>query len=502
MADLFGLMRVELSGEGLDVELVVKIAEGGVMVGISEEALKRVEEAHRYVDRLVREERVVYGVTTGFGYLSSQRVSRGDVLKLQENLVRSHSAGVGESLSSQLVRAAMVLRLNALLKGHSGVSSETVTLMAEMLNRDIVPLVPEHGSLGASGDLAPLAHIALCLMGEGLVRHRGDVKPASRAFEEEGLRPVRLGAKEGLALINGTQMTTAGACFGVVEAKRLLEAFELAAALTLQALGCRLDFLDERIHTARGLRGQLDSAASLRAKLAGSTLTGASGRVQEPYSIRCIPQVHGAAREALGFAERIVSTEINAATDNPLLFPADDAVLSGGNFHAQPVAMVLDLLAIAMLPVGNLSERRVERLLNPAHSGLPPFLSRKSGLNSGYMVAQYTAASILGEGRVLAHPASVDTASVSAGQEDHASMGFAAAKKLLRVLEGLWYVAAVEALCAVEAVDLVGGRDGLSPVSRRVYDEVRSVVPPLEDDAVVGPRIEAVKAVLKKLTAS
>lgn len=496
-------MLVELSGENLDIESVVRVAEGTAKVGLSPEALKRVEECHLYVEKLLGEERVVYGVTTGFGYLASKRVSKEDAAKLQENLVRSHSAGVGEHLPTNLVRAAMVLRLNALLKGYSGVSVGVVRLLAEMLNRNIVPLVPEHGSLGASGDLAPLAHVALCLMGEGLVRYGGQTVMAAKALEQEGLRPVRLGAKDGLALINGTQMTTAGACLGIVEAKRLLEAYELAAALTIQALGARTDFLDERIHAVRGLGGQVEAAASLRRKLSGSRLTDTSGRVQEPYSIRCIPQVHGAAREALGFSEKVVSAEINAATDNPLVFVADGAVISGGNFHAQPVAMVLDLLLIAMVPVASLSERRVERLLNPAHSGLPAFLSRNSGLNSGYMVAQYTAASVVAESRVLAHPASVDTASVSAGQEDHASMGFTAAKKLLRALNDLWYVAAVEALCATEAIDLGGKSDGLSPASRRVYEEIRSAVPPLGgEDVVVGPRIEAVKGVLRRLTAS
>ncbi|MEM0121363.1 MAG: histidine ammonia-lyase [Thermoprotei archaeon] len=492
-------MHTELDGENLRVNTVIDVADGLVDVGVSTRALERVVEAHNYVRRLVDEERVVYGVTTGFGSLSSKRVSREDAEKLQRNLVRSHSAGVGDRLPNRLVRAAMLLRLNTLLKGHSGSSPETVNILVEMLNRNIVPIVPEHGSLGASGDLAPLAHIALCVMGEGVVVHRGREKKAAQAFAEEGLKPVTLGAKEGLALINGTQMTTAGACIGIAEARGLVESFELASALTIQALGSRTDFLDERVHIARGLGGQTLSARSLREKLLGSSCTDRSQRVQEAYSIRCIPQVHGAAREALDFSEKIVEAEINAATDNPLLFPADDAVISGGNFHAQPVAMVLDLLLIAMLPLGNLSERRVERLLNPSLSGLPAFLTNNSGLNSGYMVAQYTAASILAECRVLAHPASVDTASVSASQEDHASMGFTAAKKLLRALDNLWYIAAVEALCAVRAVELAGVVDGLSPATRRVYSEIRARVPALNEDGVVGPHIEEVKNVLRGL---
>jgi len=492
-------MHIELDGENLSIDSVVDVADGLFKVSVSPLALKRVSEAHSYVQKLIEEERVVYGVTTGFGSLSSKMVSKNDAEKLQRNLVRSHSAGVGERLPERLVRAAMLLRLNTLLKGHSGASLETVSLLAEVINRNIVPVVPEHGSLGASGDLAPLAQVALCLMGEGVVTHRGQEKSASQAFAEEGLKPITLGAKEGLALINGTQMTTAGACIGIVEARRLIESFELVSALTIQALGSRTDFLDERIHLARGIEGQTLSARSLREKLSGSGCTNRSNRVQEAYSIRCIPQVHGAAREALSFSEKIVTAEVNAATDNPLLFPADDAVISGGNFHAQPIAMVLDLLLIATLPIGNLSERRVERLLNPSFSGLPPFLTNNSGLNSGYMVSQYTAASILAENRVLAHPASVDTASVSAGQEDHASMGFTAAKKLLRAIDNLWYVAAVEALCASQAVDLAGVAGGLSPATREVYKQIRSRVPTLIEDEPVGPRIEEVKQILRSI---
>ncbi len=495
-------MHIELDGHGLRIDSVVEVADGKLEVRVSPQAMERVAKAYTYVRRLIEDQRVVYGVTTGFGSLASKRISGGDAERLQVNLIRSHSAGVGEPLPQSLVRAAMVLRLNTLLRGNSGASPETVSLLAEFINRGIVPIVPEHGSLGASGDLAPLAHVALCLMGEGRVLHRGQEKPAAQALMEEGLKPVTLGAKEGLALINGTQMTTAGACLGIVDARRLMDAFELSACLTMEAIGSSTEFLDERVHRARGLRGQMESAASLRQKLLGSRATNRVQRVQEPYSIRCVPQVHGAAREALGFAESIVATEINAATDNPLLFPDDDTVISGGNFHAQPVAMVLDLLVIAMEPLGALSERRVERLLNPQYSGLPAFLARNSGLNSGLMVAQYTAASILAENRVLAHPASVDTASVSAGQEDHASMGFTASKKLLKALDNLWYVAAVEALCAAQAIDLAGVADRLSPTTQKAYTAIRRRVGFVAEDAVVGPMIAEVREALRQLAAT
>jgi histidine ammonia-lyase len=489
--------EILITGSGLTVSEVCRIASEGVRVRLAEHVYSNVEKCHRYVQKILDDKRRVYGVTTGFGSLASKSISPSEAVELQRNLVISHSAGVGSPLPKRVVRAAMVLRLNTLVKGYSGVAPRTVELISEFLNRDIVPVVPEHGSLGASGDLAPLAHIALALTGRGNVFYKGRISASNEALKSEGLEPIVLGAKEGLALINGTQVTTAFACLAINEAYRLIEAFESAACLTIEALGANTQTFDKRLHLLRPLPGQIESANTFLEKLGDSSAANRSDRVQEPYSIRCIPQVHGAARDMLRFVEELVSIEINSVTDNPALLPDDDAVLSGGNFHAQPIAMALDSLLIALTPLGILSERRMERLLNAEYSGLPSFLAPKSGLNSGYMLAQYTAASLIAENRVLSHPASVDTADVSAGQEDHASMGFLAGKKLLRGIDNLWYVAAAETLCAAQAVDLAGVTVKLSKSSLKVHNAVRRVVPKLEEDAVVGSQIEAVKAVIR-----
>ncbi len=488
--------RVVITGTDLTVEVVSRIALGQATVELSASALQNVARCRDYVARLMREGRKVYGVTTGFGSLASRSVQPELATELQKNLVRSHSTGVGDPLPQAIVRAAMVLRLNTLARGHSGISVDALLLLNECLNRGITPFVPEHGSLGASGDLAPLSHVALTLLGEGTVHFQGSWSSTSEVFSREGLLPVSLGPKEGLALVNGTQMTSALGCLGVVSADNLIRAFENAGALTIEALGAGAEAFDKRIQLLRPIPGQVESAEYMRSLLRGSNSTGAMLRVQEPYSIRCIPQVHGAAREALRFAEEILTIDINSVSDNPLLFPDENMALSGGNFHAQAVAMALDTLAIALVPIANLSERRVERILNPVYSGLPAFLATEGGLNSGYMVTQYTAASLLAESRILSHPASVDTASVSAGQEDHASMGMASGKKLLRVERNLWYVAAIESMCAARAAELANRVSGLGPASRAMYERVRSVVPQTDKDIVLGPLIEELARVI------
>lgn len=488
---------ISISGSDLTVNEVCSVASKVAKVRLAEHVYSNVEKGHRYVLKILEEKRRVYGVTTGFGSLASKNISSSEASELQRNLIISHAAGVGSPLPKDVVRASMILRLNTLVKGYSGVAPRTVELITEFLNRDIVPVVPEHGSLGASGDLAPLAHIALTLTGRGNVFYKGEILSSSEVLKREGLKPIELEPKEGLALINGTQVTTAFACLAIDEAYRLIEAFESAACLTIEALGSNTQFFDKRLHLMRPLQGQMECANAFLEKLSDSLAVNKSNRVQEPYSIRCIPQVHGAAREMLRFVEELVSVEINSVTDNPALLPDDDVVLSGGNFHAQPIAMALDALLIALTPLGVLSERRMERLLNTEHSGLPAFLAPKSGLNSGYMLAQYTSASLLAENRVLSHPASVDTADVSAGQEDHASMGFLAGKKLLRGIDNLWYVAAAETLCAVQAVDLAGVAAKLGKASLRIYSQIRGAVPKLESDVIVGSQIETVKEVIR-----
>jgi histidine ammonia-lyase len=481
---------VFLDGNSLTVQQVYKVACFGVKVVVEQNALEKVEKCHDYLLKALKN-KTIYGVNTGFGSLATTRISDSDASQLQENMIRSHSAAVGSPLPKEVVRAAMLLRLNTLAKGYSGVRVATLRLLEEFLNREITPVVPETGSLGASGDLAQLAHIALAMMGEGYVYHKEEIVPSRVALEREALNAFKPAPKEGLALVNGTQMTVATACLCVIRAKALLSALEDVACLTIEALGASTEWLNEWIHALRPIPGQVAVAQNMRRKLQDSKAIGRNKRVQEAYSIRCIPQVHGAALESLEFCERLLSIEINSVSDNPLIVPEEELILSGGNFHAQPIAMLLDLLPISLTPLGALCERRLERLLNPAFSGLPAYLTSQSGLNSGYMLAQYTAASLVSENRVLCHPASVDTAIVSNGQEDHASMGLLAGKKALKAIENLWRICAIEALCASQAVDLASIEQKLGGNSRALYERVRSVAPKLEKDQVLSEQFEA-----------
>jgi len=490
---------VMLDGQKLSIDGVARVAIAGEAVLLDPDARKAVVTARAQVDRLIDEGQVVYGITTGFGYFKDRRIGPEAVEQLQQSLILSHAAGVGEPLSIEVVRAMLVLRANALARGHSGIRPETLDLIMALLNRRVHPLVPAQGSVGASGDLSPLSHVALVLIGEGEAEVDGRVLPAREALALRELVPVRLAAKEGLALINGTQAMTAMGCLAVHRLRALARVADIACAMTLEAtLGSNQSYRDT-FHALRPHPGQQASARNLMRLTAESDLIASHAscdRIQDAYSLRCAPQVHGASRDALAHAERVLEIEINSVTDNPLLFPDTDEVLNGGHFHGQPVALVLDFLAIASAEWASISERRVERLVNAQYSnGLPMFLAEDGGLNSGYMVAQYTAASLVSENKVLSHPASVDSIPTSAGQEDHVSMGTTSARKLLRVVDNLEKVLAIEVMCAAQAIDLRGGlKCGVGPAA--AHAAVRGVVPRLRVDRIVSRDILAVTALL------
>jgi histidine ammonia-lyase len=491
--------EILLDGDSLTIDLVHRVALERARVALAPSARQRVARTRAVVDDVVRRNEVVYGITTGFGKLSDVAIPLDRLAELQVNLVRSHAAGVGPILPESAVRAMMVLRANVIAKGYSGARPELVDLLIGMLNAGIYPPIPEQGSVGASGDLAPLAHLALALMGEWELRCRDASGPAREILRRAGLAPITLAPKEGITLINGTQAHTAIAALSLVEARRLWYAAHVAGAMALEGLlGTPVAF-DARIHDARGQMGQRESAALLRELLADSEIREShregDPRVQDAYSLRCMPQVHGPALDAIHFAESLVSRELNAATDNPLVFE-DGEVLSGGNFHGQAVAMALDVLAIALTNLAAISERRTDRLVHPdLNQGLPPFLARDAGVNSGFMMAQVTAAALTSECKVLAHPASVDTIPTDGNKEDVVPMAMGAAWKLRRIVDNLRHVLAIELMCAAQAVDC---RAPLRP-GRGVaiaHERVRSLVAPLERDRVLSGDIEALAGAL------
>ncbi|MEI6385112.1 MAG: histidine ammonia-lyase [Spirochaetota bacterium] len=510
-----------LDGHSLGIKETVLVARFGARVEISPEAFVRVARSRAVVDRCVAENRVSYGITTGFGKFSDVFISAEDNALLQHNLIVSHACGIGEPFPLEVVRAMALLRANALAVGYSGIRPETLQSLVDMLNADIVPVVPEKGSLGASGDLCPLAHMVLVLIGEGEAFYRGTRMPGGAALKAAGMAPVVLAPKEGLALINGTQAMTAVAALAVFDSWKLLRSSDVACALSFQALRGIVDALDPRVHALRGQEGQEVSAERLRALLAGSSLTTRQGelRVQDAYALRCAPQVHGASRDALGYVTDIVERELNAVTDNPLIFPggqddpdlefeAPEAMISGGNFHGQPIALAMDFLAIAMAELASIAERRIERLVNPHLSnGLPAFLTRSGGLNSGFMITQYAAASLVSENKILAHPASVDSIPSSANQEDHVSMGSIAARKARSIIGNLRSVVAIELLAACQALELraeamrVDLGESLSPATKAAYKAIRSTVPGLGPDRVMYQDIQAVEALVQEGTA-
>ena len=487
---------VIVDGRTLTLEAVERVA-FGARCALAPSARRRVTASRRAVDRAVRGGRLVYGVNTGFGHLANITIPQDQLAELQVNLIRSHAAGTGSPLEEPVVRAILALRANCLARGHSGLKLETLLRMLAMLEAGIVPVVPEKGSVGASGDLAPLAHVALALIGEGDVIYRGKTLPARVAWKRAHLQPVTLAAKEGIALINGTQVMTAIGTLALLTAERLAIAADVVGAMSLEALKGSHRAFDKRIHDARPQRGQRISAANLRKILADSPIERAHadcGRVQDAYALRCMPQVHGAARDTFRFVREILTIEINASTDNPMVFAESGELVSGGNFHGQPVAVGLDHLAVATCSLAGISERRIERLLNPALSDLPPFLAKNAGLNSGFMMAHVTAAALVSENKVLAHPASVDTIPTSAGKEDHVSMGVHAARKALAVVENTATVLGIELLAAAQALDFHETRPGKGALAAHRF--FRRRVAGMERDRILAPDIAAARALV------
>jgi histidine ammonia-lyase len=496
---------LNITGNDLTLDGVHQVAVHREPVHLAPAACDRVNVARAVVDALVANNQVSYAITTGVGKLSDVRIAPEQIRELQLNLVRSHAVGVGEPLSIPETRAMVLLRANSLSKGLSGVRAVVIDTLCELLNRGVTPVVPSQGSVGASGDLAPLAHLALVLIGEGECHDAaGSRIPAAEALKRESIKPLVLEAKEAVSLINGTQAMLAVGCLSLLSAQTLVDSADVIGAMTCDALKGTDAAFDERIHAARPHIGQITTAKNLRTLLEGSTIRESHrdcGRVQDAYSLRCMPQVHGAVRDTLAHCRAVFETEINSAVDNPLVFPSDAQpaagdVISGGNFHGEPIAFALDFLAIALSALAGISERRLERLVNPAlNEGLPPFLAPGAGLNSGFMMPQVTAAALVSENKVLAHPASVDSITTSGNKEDYVSMGMTAAIKLRKILENTLNTLAIEAMAAAQALDF------LAPLrtSQRLqaaYAAIRAVSPPMDKDRVMYPDFARIAEVI------
>jgi histidine ammonia-lyase len=491
-----------LGDEPLTLEAIGRIARGREPVTLGAAARRRIDAARRVVDRIQDggdAAPAVYGVNTGFGFLADVRISADEIRDLQSNLIRSHAAGVGPALPEAVARAMLLLRAQVLAGGHSGVRAAVCQLLLDMLNKGVHPLIPAKGSVGASGDLAPLAHLALVVMGEGEAILDGARLSGGEALAKAGLAPLRFEAKEGISLVNGTQCMTAIGALALLEAEDAARLADVIGALSLEALKGTPRAFDPRIQAVRPHPGQATSARNLQQLLSDSGIVASHkdcGKVQDAYSLRCMPQVHGATRDALAYARRVLEVEANSATDNPLVFSDANEMISGGNFHGQPVALALDFAGMAVAELANISERRIEQMVNPhLSSGLPAFLSPASGLNSGYMMAQVTAAALVSENKILAHPASVDSIPSSAGREDHVSMGVHAADKLARIVDNVRNVLAIELLCAAQGIDLrAPHRPG--PGLDEAHRALRARVPHLTTDRPVYRDVAAVRALL------
>nr|WP_279382224.1 histidine ammonia-lyase [Mammaliicoccus sciuri] len=485
-----------MNGKDLTIQDIKQFLKEDGQISISEEALVNVRKSRETVEKIIKNKETIYGITTGFGLFSDVLIEQEKYNDLQVNLIRSHSCGTGKPFPDNVSLIMMVLRLNTMLKGHSGVTEKLVSLLVEFINRRIIPVIPEQGSLGASGDLAPLSHLALALIGEGDVHYKGETRNAKEVLHEVGLEPHSLQAKEGLALINGTQAMTSQGVIAYIEAENIAYHAEWIAALTHQALNGIVDAYDEHVHIVRNFNEQVEVAERMRNWLEGSKLTTRQGevRVQDAYTLRCIPQIHGASFQVLNYVKEKLELEMNAANDNPLIFDNDDEtlVISGGNFHGQPIAFAVDFLKIGVAELANVSERRLERLVNPQlNGGLPAFLSPEPGLQSGAMIMQYAAASLVSENKTLAHPASVDSIPSSANQEDHVSMGTIGARHAYQIIQNVRRVISIECIIALQAVE-IKGVDKLSPKTKAKYEELRSIVPSITQDRVFHHDIEKV----------
>ncbi|MEK5391069.1 histidine ammonia-lyase [Margalitia sp. FSL K6-0131] len=491
---------ITLTGQNLTLEQMKEVLYENQKVSASLSSMKAAAKSREAVEKIVSESRVVYGITTGFGKFSDVLIDKENVQDLQLNLIRSHACGVGEPFPEIVAKAMVLLRANALLKGYSGIRPLVIERLIDLVNKNIIPVIPQQGSLGASGDLAPLSHLALVLIGEGEVFYKGYRIDSLEAFQQEGIFPVTLEAKEGLALINGTQAMTAMGVVGYLEAEQLAFQSELISSMTIEGLNGIMDAFTEEVHIARGYKQQIETAARIREYLSDSLLTTIQGelRVQDAYSLRCIPQVHGATWQALDYVKEKLEIEMNAATDNPLIFDDGDTVISGGNFHGQPIAFAMDFMKIAVAEMANISERRIERLINPQLNDLPPFLSPEQGLQSGAMIMQYVAASLVSENKTLAHPASVDSIPSSANQEDHVSMGTIASRHAYQIIQNTRRVLAIELICAMQAVEY-RGVEKMASKTRLLYDKGREMVPSITKDRIFSKDIEKAADGLKKM---
>lgn len=489
--DLVELKLIELDGFTLDRHKVESVAYGRGKVAMPEENLIRVRASRKRVEKQINDGKVVYGVNTGFGKLSEIEIDREDIAKLQLNLLRADAVGVGEPLPIPVVRAMMTLRANSLAKGFSGIREETLLLLVNLINSGVHPVVPCKGSVGASGDLAPLSHIAIVLVGEGKAEYKGEVLPGGEALKRAGLKPVALEAKEGLALINGTQAMSGVGVIALNEAERLGLAADMSACLTMEALNGVISAFDSELLAVRP-HPELEFVASrMRNWLSGSKRITHQGeiRIQDAYSIRCIPQVHGASWQTFNYVDERLKIEMNSATDNPIVLESGE-IISGGHFHGQPIALSMDFLKVAAAEWANISERRTERLVNPQLSGLSPFLAVDPGLECGLMVAQYAAASLVSENKVLAHPASVDSIPTSANQEDHVSMGTIASRQAREIIHNSARVIAIEMICASQAIYLEKAEKELAQATREYLEKIRRICPPLEGDRAISEQIE------------
>lgn len=489
---LFGIDEIIL-------EDLVAIARKDTGIRLTKDLEKRIDKSRALIEKWVRQEKIIYGVTTGFGALSDVTISRKDTRQLQQNILMSHATGIGNILDEETVRAVMTLRIKELAGGHAGIRLATVQRLIDFLNRGVHPVIPEKGSVGASGDLAPLAHLALVLIGQGEAFYDGRRMSGSEALKESGLQPLVLEAAEGLALINGTQVMTAIGGLAVHDAVMLSKMTDIAAAMSLEVLmGSRMEF-DPRIHQVRPHPGQAAAADNMDRITHNSEIITSHkdcGRIQDAYTLRCSPQVHGASKDAIAYARNVVETEMNSSTSNPLIFSESQEFLLGGNFHGQPVALAMDFLCMAVAELANISERRIERLVNPQLSGLPAFLVSDGGLNSGFMIAQYTAASLVSENKILAHPACVDSIPTSANKEDHVSMGTIAARKCREIVKNAEYVIAIELMCAAQAMDLFTNmKSGEGTLA--AYKVIRQVVAHLDKDRILSQDLEIIRSLMR-----
>lgn len=483
---------VELDGRTLDRHKIERVVYGKVKAIVPEVDLIRVRASRERIEKQLRDGKVIYGVNTGFGKLSDIEIEKEDIAKLQLNLLRADAVGVGDPLPTPVVRAMMVLRANALAKGFSGIKEDTLLLLVNMINKGVHPIVPSKGSVGASGDLAPLAHVAIVLIGEGKAEYEGEILSGAEALKRAGLTPVSLEAKEGLALINGTQAMTGVGVVTLNEAERVGLAADMAACLTMEALQGIISAFDSELLAVRP-HPELEFVASrMRNWLEGSKRITHQGeiRMQDAYSIRCIPQVHGASWQAFNYVEERLKIEINSATDNPIILENGE-IISGGHFHGQPIALAMDFLKVGAAEWANISERRTERLVNPQLSGLSPFLAMDPGLECGLMVPQYAAAALVSENKVLAHPASVDSIPTSANQEDHVSMGTIGSRQAREIVHNSARVIAIELICASQAIYLEKAENQLAPATRDYLEKVREICPPLDSDRAISDQMEA-----------